>query len=156
MGKVIDSQELAALADNLTLEHKKIVTTNGCFDILHVGHIQILNQAKALGDVLIVGLNSDESVRKIKGSARPINNQADRAQLLANLIAVDYVFIFNEDTPVEFVKIAKPTIHAKGQDYTDKALAEAPIVESLGGRVELLPLVQSKSTTGLIEKIKSL
>jgi rfaE bifunctional protein nucleotidyltransferase chain/domain len=156
MGQVVTRDDLAKKISTLKSAHKKIVTTNGCFDILHVGHIRILNEAKALGDVLIVGINSDKSVRKLKGEARPVVSQNDRAEILANLAAVDFVTIFDEDTPVEFLRVAKPDIHVKGQDYEAKALAEAPVVESMGGTVKLLPLVPSKSTTGLIDKIRTL
>src|SRR5271167_2321674 len=117
MGEIIRRDELAAKVLELKAAGKTIVTTNGCFDILHVGHVDILNQAKALGDVLIVGLNSDQSVRRIKGDARPIMPQDDRAKILANLVAVDLVTIFDEETPIEFLKVAKPDIHVKGQDY---------------------------------------
>ena len=156
MGEIIRRDELAAKVLELKAAGKTIVTTNGCFDILHVGHVDILNQAKALGDFLIVGLNSDQSVRRIKGDARPIMPQDDRAKILANLIAVDFVTIFDEETPVEFLKIAKPDIHVKGQDYTANGLAETPIVESFGGVVKLLPLLKGNSTSGLIQKIQSL
>jgi rfaE bifunctional protein nucleotidyltransferase chain/domain len=156
MGQVITRDELANKISTLKSAHKKIVTTNGCFDILHVGHVRILNEAKALGDVLIVGINSDQSVRKLKGESRPVVPQNDRAEILANLAAVDFVTIFDEDTPVEFLQVAMPDIHVKGQDYNGKALAEKPVVEGLGGTVKLLPLVPSKSTSGLIDKIRSL
>src|SRR6516164_8663910 len=113
MGLVVDRQELAAKIADARARKKRIVTTNGCFDILHVGHIRTLNAAKALGDVLIVGLNSDKSVQKLKGPKRPIVPEADRAEILANLNAVDYVTIFPEDTPVELLKLIKPDVHVK-------------------------------------------
>jgi rfaE bifunctional protein nucleotidyltransferase chain/domain len=156
MGQIITRNELAKTASALKAAHKKIVTTNGCFDILHVGHVHILNGAKALGDVLIVGINSDESVRKLKGDSRPITPEKERAEIIANLVAVDFVTIFDEDTPVEFLKVAMPDIHVKGQDYEVKALQETPVVEALGGSVKLLPLIPSKSTSALIKKIRSL
>jgi glycerol-3-phosphate cytidylyltransferase len=120
-----------------------------------VGHARVLKQARELGDCLFVGLNSDGSVQKLKGPERPINSEADRAELLASLKAVDYVFVFSEDTPVEFLKMLKPDIHTKGADYTSAQLAETPVVESFGGQVKLLALVPQKSTTSLVEKIKA-
>jgi rfaE bifunctional protein nucleotidyltransferase chain/domain len=156
MGQIVTRNELAKRISAFKSANQKIVTTNGCFDILHVGHVRILNEAKALGDILIVGINSDESVRRLKGDARPIVSQDDRAEILANLQAVDLVTIFDEDTPVEFLQVAKPDIHVKGQDYNSKELAEKPVVEAMGGSVKLLPLVASKSTTALIGKIRSL
>jgi len=156
MGQVVTREELASLVAKFKSNEKIIVTTNGCFDILHVGHVRILNEAKALGDVLIVGMNSDDSVRRLKGDARPIVCETDRAEILANLASVDLVTIFDEDTPVEFLRVANPAIHVKGQDYSATALAEAPVVEAMGGSVKLLPLVPSKSTTSLVSKIRSL
>ncbi len=156
MGEIISRDTLATKVMELKAARKKIVTTNGCFDILHVGHVDILNQAKALGDVLIVGLNSDQSVRRIKGESRPIMPQEDRALILANLVPVDFVTIFDEETPVEFLHVAKPDIHVKGQDYAANGLAETPVIESLGGIVKLLPLVKGNSTTGLLAKIQAL
>jgi len=154
MGKVVEKNELVEAADEARQKGQRVITTNGCFDILHVGHVRILNQARAEGDVLFLGLNSDPSVTRLKGEGRPINNQQDRAEMLANLISVDFVYIFSEDTPVEFLKLVKPNIHIKGADYTTGQLAETPIVESFGGKVKLLPLVPQKSTTSLVEKIK--
>jgi len=154
MGKVASAIEIAKAADEARQLGKKVITTNGCFDILHIGHVRILNQARAEGDLLFLGLNSDDSVRRLKGPERPINNEDDRAELLANLVSVDYVYIFSEDTPIEFLKLVKPNIHVKGADYTTGQLAETPVVESFGGQVKLLPLVPQKSTTSLVQKIK--
>jgi len=154
MGKVVGEAELIEAAQSARQSGKRIVTTNGCFDILHIGHVRILNQARAEGDLLFLGLNSDASVRRLKGQDRPINNQSDRAELLANLISVDYVFVFGEDTPVEFLKLVKPDVHVKGADYTVGDLAETPVVESFGGTIKLLPLVPQKSTSALVQKIK--
>ncbi|SRR5579875_141520 len=153
MGSVVSRAELADLAARLRAEGKKIVTTNGCFDLLHVGHVRSLNAASRLGDVLIIGLNSDLSVRKLKGPSRPITPEGERAEILCNLRCVDFVTIFPEDTPVEFLKLVKPDVHAKGADYKREALAETPVVESWGGRVELLPLVPDHSTSSLVEKL---
>lgn len=154
MGTVQTREALSEYIEGLRKQGKTIVTTNGCFDILHVGHVRILKQAKALGDVLVVGINSDASVRDLKGPERPINNQEDRAELLASLECVDVVSIFTEGTPVEFIKIVKPDIHVKGADYKPQDLEETPVVESLGGRIEILPLVPQKSTTSLVQKIR--
>jgi rfaE bifunctional protein nucleotidyltransferase chain/domain len=154
MGKIVEAKELVDAAAEARKKGKRIITTNGCFDILHVGHVRILNQARAEGDILFLGLNCDASVRRLKGEDRPINNENDRGEILANLISVDYVYIFSEDTPVEFLKLVKPDIHIKGADYTTGELAETPVVESFGGVVKLLPLVPQKSTTSLVKKIK--
>lgn len=155
MGTVVSREDLFELGERLRKEGRTVVSTNGCFDILHVGHGRILKQSKELGDVLVVGLNSDESVRKLKGPSRPINSQEDRAELLALLASVDYVTIFTEDTPVEFLKLLRPNIHVKGADYNPSDLAETPVVESFGGRVEILQLIPGRSTTNLVEKIRS-
>ena len=156
MGRILHSrEELRQAAEKERKQGRVIVSTNGCFDILHVGHARVLKQARELGDCLFVGLNSDASVQKLKGPERPINNENDRAELLASLGAVDYVFVFSEDTPVEFLKELKPNIHTKGADCTTAELAETPVVESFGGQVKLLALVPQKSTTSLVEKIKA-
>jgi len=155
MGRILSQSELAAVAVEEKKQGRKVVSTNGCFDILHVGHARILKQARELGDCLFVGVNSDASVKRLKGPDRPINSEADRAELLASLGAVDYVYIFPEDTPVEFLTEVKPNIHVKGADYTTGQLAETPVVESFGGKVQLLALVPMKSTTALVEKIKN-
>ena len=154
MGKVVAAAELIEAAKEARSQGKKVVTTNGCFDILHIGHVRILNQARAEGDLLFLGLNSDASVKRLKGEDRPINSESDRAEILANLNSIDYVYIFGEDTPVEFLKLVRPDVHVKGADYTAGELAETPIVESFGGVVKLLPLVPQKSTTSLVQKIK--
>jgi D-beta-D-heptose 7-phosphate kinase / D-beta-D-heptose 1-phosphate adenosyltransferase len=136
-------------------EHgRRVVFTNGCFDILHRGHITYLSRAKALGDVLVVGLNSDASVRRLKGPGRPINPLEDRAQVLAALSAVDHIVAFDEDTPVELIERVRPDLFVKGGDYTREMLPEASLVESLGGTIHLLPYVEDRSTTGIIERIR--
>jgi len=150
---VVARSKLSGLAEDLRKSGKKIVTTNGCFDILHVGHTRILKQARSFGDVLVVGINSDDSVRRLKGPTRPINSQDDRAEVLASLACVDFVTIFDEDTPVEFLKEIKPDIHVKGSDYRPEALEETPVVESFGGRVHILALVPGKSTSGVVDRI---
>ncbi|MGE5249350.1 MAG: D-glycero-beta-D-manno-heptose 1-phosphate adenylyltransferase [Bacteroidota bacterium] len=135
---------------------RRIVFTNGCFDILHRGHIAYLNRAKALGDILIVGLNSDDGVRRLKGPARPINPLEDRAQVLAALSSVDHIVSFDEDTPTGLIRVIRPDVFAKGGDYTRETLPEADLVEELGGRVEILPYLEDHSTTSVIEKIRSI
>ncbi len=135
---------------------KKIVFTNGCFDIIHVGHAKYLFEAKSFGDILIVGLNSDDSTSRLKGDKRPINNESDRAFVLSALEPVDYVVIFDEDTPAELIKIVKPDVLVKGGDYTKENIVGAEFVESFGGEVKVIPFVEGKSTTSLIEKIVKL
>jgi D-beta-D-heptose 7-phosphate kinase / D-beta-D-heptose 1-phosphate adenosyltransferase len=130
------------------------VFTNGCFDILHRGHITYLNQAKALGDVLIVGLNGDGSVGRLKGAGRPINPVEDRLHVLAALSCVDHIVCFDEDTPHELIRLIRPDVYVKGGDYSREMLPEALVVESLGGTVEILPYVEDRSTTGIIERIR--
>ena len=134
--------------------HKKIVFSNGCFDILHSGHIMYLNEAKAQGDYLIVGLNSDSSIKKLKGSDRPINNEEDRKYLLENLKAVDCVEIFSEDTPYELIKIIMPNILVKGGDWQISEIVGSDIVLKKGGEVKSLSFEEGKSTTNIIEKIR--
>ncbi len=155
MGQVVNREELPSLIEVLKSSGKTIVTTNGCFDLLHVGHVRILKAAADLGNILIVGINSDRSVKKLKGDSRPLNPEAERAEILASLACVDYVTIFDEDTPVEFLKIVQPNIHVKGADYRPEDLAETPIVRSFGGDVKILDLVPDHSTTLLVKKMKS-
>lgn len=151
--RIIEREKLEALSRRLKDIGNRIVSTNGCFDILHVGHVRILEQARKFGDVLVVGINSDASVRQLKGEKRPINTALDRAEVLAALRSVDYVTIFDEQTPVEFLKLLQPHIHVKGADYKPEQLAETPVVEQFGGRVEILPLVPNKSTTSVVDRI---
>ena len=132
----------------------RIVFTNGVFDIIHRGHVTYLNQAKALGHVLVVGVNMDETVRKLKGPTRPINSLEDRVQVLAGIDAVDFVIPFGEDTPAELLSILKPDMFVKGGDYTRETLPEAQVVESYGGTVHLLPYVENRSTTYMIQRIR--
>ncbi len=134
---------------------RRVVFTNGCFDIIHRGHITYLNRAKALGDLLVVGLNSDESVRRLKGEGRPINSLEDRIQVLGALSCIDHIVPFDGDTPAALIAAIRPDVFVKGGDYTRETLPEAPLVESLGGSVHLLPLVDDRSTTGIIERVRS-
>jgi D-beta-D-heptose 7-phosphate kinase/D-beta-D-heptose 1-phosphate adenosyltransferase len=133
---------------------KRIVFTNGCFDILHRGHVALLNRARALGDLLVVGINTDESVARLKGPHRPINSLDDRAQVLAGLGCVDYVVPFTEETPESLIRAIRPDIFVKGGDYTRETLPETAIVESLGGTVHILPFIADRSTTRVIERIQ--
>lgn len=132
---------------------KKIVFTNGCFDILHVGHKRYLQQAATLGDILVVGVNSDESVRRLKGPERPVNNEQDRAEMLCALGFIDYVVIFGEDTPYELIKKIQPDVLVKGGDYKPEEVVGKDIVEARGGKLELIKFVEGKSTTNIINKI---
>ncbi|HAJ56224.1 MAG TPA: D-glycero-beta-D-manno-heptose 1-phosphate adenylyltransferase [Candidatus Omnitrophica bacterium] len=146
---------LARLKKILTQDKKrKVVFTNGCFDILHVGHIKYLAQARQKGDLLVVGLNSDLSVKKIKGIDRPINTQNDRAEVLAALESVDFVVIFNEDTPLKLIEAIKPHVLVKGGDWKKDEIVGSAQVLSRGGKVFVIPYVKNRSTTGLIKKIQ--
>ena len=151
---MVDAHTLAGQVAFYRRQEKRIVFTNGCFDILHRGHITYLSQAKALGDILIVGLNSDDSVRRLKGPARPINTLEDRAQLLAAMSCTDHVVPFAEDTPAALIRIVRPDIFVKGGDYTPETLPEAPLVHKLGGKVHILPYMDDVSTTTIIERIR--
>ena len=155
--KLKSPEQLKILVDRLRRDGKKVVWTNGCFDILHAGHITYLMRARQEGDVLVVGMNTDASVRAIKGPSRPVIPQADRALVLSALECVDYVTIFTEDTPVELILAIRPGIHVKGGDYKPEDLPEAEAVRSVGGRVEIVSYTstetQGRSTTNLIGKI---
>jgi D-beta-D-heptose 7-phosphate kinase/D-beta-D-heptose 1-phosphate adenosyltransferase len=135
---------------------KKIVFTNGCFDILHRGHVTYLNQARDLGDLLIVGINSDESVKRLKGPERPVNMLEDRAYVLSALKSVDYVIPFEEDTPLDLINLIMPDILVKGGDYTIDRIIGAQEVLANGGKVEIIPFVPGKSTSAIIDTIKTL
>lgn len=145
--------DLAVIAKNLKTEGAKIVFTNGCFDILHLGHVRYLREAKKLGDILIVGLNSDNSVTALKGPDRPYISELERAEILASLECVDYVTIFDELRPDNLIKVIKPDIHVKGGDYKISELPERKLVESLGGKVAIIPPIKGRSTTNIVEKI---
>lgn len=152
---LIDRKDAAQVCEGLRRQGKRIVFTNGCFDIIHAGHVRYLATAKSFGDVLIVGLNTDESVRKLKGASRPINTQDDRAEVLLGLKAVDHVICFGEKTAEKLIAVVKPAVYVKGGDYTLETLPEAALVQSYGGRVELVSLVEGRSTSNVIEKILS-
>lgn len=153
--KVRTLEELIATRAAWSQSGKVVVWTNGCFDLLHVGHIRSFRDAKALGDILIVGINSDASVRAIKGDTRPVVNQADRAEMLAALEMVDYVTIFDEPTPVEALTRLRPDIHCKGAEYADGArpVPERETVLSYGGQIRFLPFHPGRSTTDLVDRI---
>lgn len=154
MGYVISRAEAKKLVQELKEQNKTIVFTNGCFDILHIGHVRYLKESAKFADIMIIGLNSDSSVKRLKGETRPINNESDRAELLSELGFVDYVVIFEEDSPVNLLDEIKPDIYTKGADYTLETLPEAPTVLKNGGRVEFIDLVVGKSTTNVIKKIE--
>ena len=156
MNSPVKHEDLQNLLKNLRSQGKTIVTTNGCFDILHVGHVRYLEATKKFGDVLIVALNSDKSVKSIKGEGRPINNEQDRAEVLCALRSVDYVVLFDEDSPANLLAEIKPDVHTKGADYTMETLPEAKIITENGGKVEFISFVEGKSTTNTIAKINSL
>ena len=150
---LIDRKNAAQFCEDLRRQGNKIVFTNGCFDIIHAGHVRYLTAAKNFGDILIIGLNNDDSVRRLKGNSRPINNQNDRAEVLLGLKAVDYVIFFGEQTAEALISEIKPDIYVKGGDYTLETLPEAKIVQNYGGRVEFVNLVAGRSTTNVIKKI---
>jgi rfaE bifunctional protein nucleotidyltransferase chain/domain len=152
---IVELEELLELLEKVRGK-KKIVFTNGCFDILHAGHADYLNKAKSLGDILVVGINSDASVRRIKGEKRPILPQQMRAYLLDSLKPVDYVVIFEEDTPLELIKAIKPDVLVKGADWDLERIVGADFVLSYGGRVERIPFSFDISTSKVIERILGL
>ncbi len=153
---LIDRKKIAETCAEIRSTGKKIVFTNGCFDILHVGHVRYLTAAKKLGDVLIVGLNTDASVKILKGDSRPVNNEKDRAEILLGLKAVDYVVFFGERTAENLIAQVRPDVYVKGGDYTVEQIPEAKIVQSYGGEVRLIDFVSGYSTTGTIEKLSAL
>jgi rfaE bifunctional protein nucleotidyltransferase chain/domain len=151
--KVVTWDELERRLASLRATGGRVVFTNGCFDLLHVGHVRYLQAARRIGDALVVGVNSDRSVRGLKGEDRPIVPQEERAEVLAALACVDYVTIFEETTPERLLARLRPDVHVKGGDYREEDLPEAPLVRSWGGEVVLLPLTQGRSTTGLAKKL---
>lgn len=152
MGRVITRSQVASELEKVR-NSKKVVFTNGCFDILHVGHVKYLQQAKSLGDLLVVGLNSDSSVKILKGDTRPVQNEQDRADILAALNCVDFVVLFSEETPLELIKIVKPDILVKGGDWEISKIVGSDFVQSYGGNVQSLKFIQGRSTSQIIEKI---
>ena len=151
--KILARATLARTINRLRGGGRRIVFTNGCFDLLHAGHVRLLERARSLGDVLVVGLNSDRSVRALKGRGRPVVGQQDRALVLAALASVDYVTIFDEPTPYELIARLTPDVLVKGGDWSARAIVGRDLVERRGGRVVRLPLVPGRSTTGLLQRL---
>jgi rfaE bifunctional protein nucleotidyltransferase chain/domain len=151
--KIKKRDELEKILEDLKGKGKKVVFTNGCFDILHIGHVRCLKEAKKLGDILVVGLNSDRSVRSIKGPSRPFTPEAERAEVLSALACVDYVVIFDEPDPLKLVSSLGPHILVKGGDWTREETIGREVVEKAGGRVVIIPQVRGVSTSGIIERI---
>jgi rfaE bifunctional protein nucleotidyltransferase chain/domain len=154
LGKILNRDDLKDAVEKWRSANKIIVFTNGCFDIIHRGHVEYISDAKKMGDILVVGLNSDKSVNKLKGFGRPYINQSDRAFILSQLISVDVVSIFEDETPLKLIKLVKPDVLVKGGDYSPNEIVGREEVEREGGKVVAIPLVAGRSTTGLIEKIR--
>ena len=150
--KIVVDGELDFLIKSVKQKNKKIVFTNGCFDVLHVGHVSYLQKAKQLGDILIVGLNSDASVTRLKGENRPVNTSSDRAAVLAGLTCIDFIVVFEEDTPFELIKKVKPDVLVKGADYKDKEVVGSDIAKE----VVLIDFVEGKSTSDILNKLNKL
>ncbi len=155
MGQILNRKNISEFVDKLHKAGKTVVTTNGCFDILHVGHVRYLQKSKSFADYLIVLLNSDKSVKSIKGDDRPINNEMDRAEILVALNCVDFVVLFDEDSPAKLLDEIKPDVYTKGADYTMETLPERDIMIKNGTKVEFIDFVQGKSTTNIINKINN-
>lgn len=153
MGQIISRTNIAAFVEKLHKSGKTIVCTNGCFDILHVGHVRYLQKTKSFADYSIILLNSDKSVKSIKGPDRPINNENDRAEILCALSCVDYVVMFDEDSPGDLLDEIKPDVYTKGADYNMETLPEADIMRKNNTKVEFISFVEGKSTTNIINKI---
>ncbi|GLZ49440.1 bifunctional protein HldE [Actinomycetospora sp. NBRC 106375] len=153
-GPLLDAASLAAVVDEQRVAGRRVVFTNGCFDVVHRGHVASLNQAKRLGDVLVVALNSDDSVARLKGPSRPVNPLADRAAVIGALSCVDHVTVFDDDTPAELLELLHPDVYAKGGDYTPEMLRETATVTSYGGRVVILDYLPDRSTSAIVERIR--
>jgi len=154
MKKILTWGELKKETDRLRGKGKKIAFTNGCFDILHVGHVQYLREARKTGDLLILGLNSDASVRAIKGEKRPLVPQGERAEVVASLMSVDYVTVFDETTPLKLIEYLRPDILVKGGNWKEEAVVGRDAVRSWGGKVVIVPMTEGASTTNIMEKIR--
>lgn len=152
--KLLDRRHLAAVVATLRRAHRRVVFTNGCFDLLHPGHVKLLAQSRAQGDVLIVGINSDASVRRLKGESRPILTEHDRAQVLGGLDAVDFVVVFDEETPESLIEMIRPDVLVKGGDYVESTVVGAPFVRSYGGDVVLIPLMEGRSTSSMVSRMR--
>jgi rfaE bifunctional protein nucleotidyltransferase chain/domain len=155
-GRIVMAEELSVIRDALDAAGKRLVFTNGCFDLLHAGHVRYLQQARELGDALAVGLNSDRSVRELKGEGRPVNAQDDRAEVLAALGCVDYVVIFDGKRATEVLRTVRPHLYAKGGDYTPDSLdsGEREVLAAVGAEVRILPLVPGRSTTSVLQRMR--
>ena len=153
MGRILNPQELKSIRESLRQQKKKVVFTNGVFDIIHRGHIEYLSKAKNLGDALIVGINTDASARRIKGNKRPIVNEEDRAFVVANISPVDYVCLFDEDTPFNLISAFVPDILVKGADWKVESIVGREIVEKAGGKVMTIDFIPDRSTTSIIDRI---
>src|SRR5512137_635626 len=154
MNKILGRKALQNKLEELRKKGKKIAFTNGCFDILHVGHVRYLGEARRMGDLLILALNSDRSVRAIKGEKRPLVPERERAEVVASLAAVDYVTLFDETTPLRLIEYLRPDCLVKGGDWKEEAVVGGDAVRSWGGRVVLVPVVEGASTTNIVEKIR--
>lgn len=154
MNKILNKETLKGELDRLRREGKKIVFTNGCFDILHVGHTRYLREAKKLGDILVLALNSDSSVRSIKGEKRPLVPETERADVVASLESVDFVTVFSESTPLELIEYLQPDVLVKGGDWAKENVVGLKSVQSWGGRVAIIPEIKGSSTTNIVEKIR--
>jgi len=157
-GKIVSWDKLLEWRSAIKAAGKKLVVTNGCFDLLHVGHVTYLEMARSQGDILLVGVNGDQAVRELKGSGRPVNEESDRAGVVAGLESVDAVCIFTDRSATRFLEMARPDVYVKGGDYTLETLnqEERRIVEQAGGRIFIIPFVPEKSTTAVLKKINSL
>jgi rfaE bifunctional protein nucleotidyltransferase chain/domain len=153
-GKVKSLDELKGIADQARRDGKTVVLTNGCFDLLHRGHVHILREAKALGDILIVAINSDRSVKAIKGPSRPVLSESDRTELLAAMEMVDYVALFDEPDPYDLIAAVRPNVLVKGGDWGSDQIVGADIVKRNGGKVAVIPYLKGFSTTEIIERIR--
>ena len=153
--RVLNPQNLSETIAKYRSQNKKIVFTNGCFDLLHIGHVRYLEQARSLGDLLIVGINTDASVQKLKGPTRPIQNENDRAEILAALKSVDHTILFGEETPIDLIKQIKPDLLVKGGDWKIEQIVGSDFVMSYGGQVKSLQFIDGRSTTSIIEKSKN-
>lgn len=154
MGEVVKRENIRQIVKEIQDSRKTVVTTNGCFDILHVGHVRYLQKTKSFADYSIVLLNSDKSVKLIKGEDRPINNENDRAEILCALSCVDYVVLFDESSPRDLLDEIKPDVHTKGADYSVETLPEADVIIKNGGRIEFIEFVKGKSTTNTINTMR--
>lgn len=155
MGQILSRKNISEFVENLQKAGKTVVVTNGCFDILHVGHVRYLQKSKSFADYLMVLLNSDKSVKSIKGDNRPVNNEMDRAEILVALNCVDFVVLFDEDSPANLLDEIKADVYTKGADYTMETLPERDIMIKNGTKVEFIDFVQGKSTTNIINKINN-